>query len=54
MDDPSETWNRDALLFQIPNGKKAIADSAYEGLLEKVKVKQPGHSANVFRFLYRA
>jgi hypothetical protein len=54
MDDPSETWNRDSLLFQIPDGKKAIADSAYEGLPEKVTVKRPGHTANVFRFLDRA
>ena len=54
MEEPPETWNRDALLFQIPDGKKAIADSAYEGLPEKVTVKRPGHTANVFRFLDRA
>ena len=54
MKDPPETWDRDALLFQIPNGKKAIGDSAYEGLPEKVTVKWPGHSQDVFRFLDRA
>ncbi len=54
MEEPPETWNRDALLFQIPDGKKAIADSAYEGLPEKVTVKRPGHTSNVFRFLDRA
>ncbi|KAL7488547.1 hypothetical protein ACHAW6_015499 [Cyclotella cf. meneghiniana] len=35
-------------------GKKAIGDSAYEGLHEKVTVKQPGHSQADFRFLDRA
>jgi hypothetical protein len=39
MEEPPETWNRDALLFQILDGKKAIADSAYEGLPEKVTIK---------------
>ncbi|KAL7474875.1 hypothetical protein ACHAW6_002782, partial [Cyclotella cf. meneghiniana] len=43
-----------ALLFQIPDEKKAIADSAYQGLPEKVTVKQPGHTANIFRFMDRA
>ena len=54
MKDPPETWDRDALLFQIPDGKRAIGDSAYEGLPEKVTVKRPGHSQDVFRFLDRA
>jgi hypothetical protein len=54
MEELPETWNRDALLFQIPNWKKAIADSAYEGLPEKVTVKQTGHTQDVFRFLDRA
>ena len=54
MNDPPETWDRDALLFQIPDGKRAIGDSAYEGLPEKVTVKRPGHSQDVFRFLDRA
>lgn len=38
MDDPQDTWNRDALLWRIPDGKKAIADTAYEGLHQKVTV----------------
>ena len=29
MKDPPETWDRDALLFQIPDGKKAIAMKVY-------------------------
>ena len=54
MKDPPETWDRDALLFQIPDGKKAIGDSAYEGLPEKVTVKWPSLSQDFFRFLDRA
>ena len=54
MDCPRDTWDEEALLFQIPEGKKAIADSAYEGLPEKVTVKRPGHTVQVFRFLDRA
>ena len=54
MKDPEDTWNREALLWKIPEGKKAIADSAYEGLPEKVTVKRPGHTVEVFRFLDRA
>ena len=54
MDDPQDTWNRDALLWRIPDGKKAIADTAYEGLHQKVTVKRPGHAVEVFRFLDRA
>ena len=45
---PMETWDKSALLFQIPNGKKAIGDSAYEGLPEKVTVKRPGHTQKDF------
>ena len=54
-EDPSgETWSSDALLFQIPNGKKAIGDSAYEGLPEKVTVKRPGHSREAYEFIDKA
>lgn len=54
MNDPIETWDKNALLFQIPEGKKAIGDSAYEGFPEKVTVKRPGHTVEVFTFLDRA
>ncbi len=40
--------------FKSPIEKKAIGDSAYVGLPEKVTVKRPGHSQDVFRFLDRA
>ncbi|KAL7480148.1 hypothetical protein ACHAW6_005856 [Cyclotella cf. meneghiniana] len=51
---PMETWDESALLFQIPYRKKAIDDSAYEGLPEKMTVKRPDHTQQVFRFLDRA
>ena len=54
MKDPMDTWDREALLFQIPEGKKVIGDTAYEGFPEKVTVKRPGHTVEVFTFLDRA
>ncbi|KAL3769802.1 hypothetical protein ACHAWU_010310 [Discostella pseudostelligera] len=54
MDESSDRWDRSALYFQIPDGKKAIGDSAYEGAPEKVTVKREGHPPNVFEFLDRA
>ena len=36
MDDPVDQWDQNALFFQIPDGKKAIGDSAYEGMPEEV------------------
>lgn len=53
-DDPPDLWNRSALYFQLPDGKKAIGDSAYEGVPEKVTVKREGHPYNVFEFLDQA
>ena len=47
-------WDSDALLFQIPDGKKTFRGSVYEGLPEKLTVKRPGHTQDVFRFLNRA
>jgi len=54
MEDPKETWDENALLFQIPEGKFAIGDKAYEGLEEVVTVKREGHEDEVFKFLDRA
>lgn len=54
MNDPMDIWDKKALLFQIPEGKKAIGDTAYEGFPEKVTVKRPGHTVEVFTFLDRA
>ena len=54
MDDPPDHWDKSALYFQIPDGKKAIGDSAYEGAPSKVTVKREGHPPDVFAFLDRA
>jgi hypothetical protein len=54
MEDHPDTWDKNALLHQIPERNKAIADSAYEGLSDKVTVKRPGHSQEVFTFVDRA
>ena len=51
---PKEEWDRSALYFQLPEGKKAIADSAYEGIPEKVTVKRDGQDRDVFDFIDRA
>ncbi len=53
-DTPKEEWDRSALYFQLPKGKKAIADSAYEGIPEKVTVKRDGQDRDVFDFIDRA
>ena len=54
MDDTKDQWNQSSLYFRVPDGKKAIGDSAYEGIPEKVTVKRKGHPAHVFEFLDRA
>jgi hypothetical protein len=54
MDYSKDQWDRSALYFRVPDGKKAIVDSAYEGIPEKVTVKRQGHPIHVFEFLYRA
>ena len=54
MDDPKDQWNRNALYFRIPDGKKAVGDSAYEGIPEKVTVKRQGHPKDILEFLNRA
>ncbi|KAL7499474.1 hypothetical protein ACHAWT_007755 [Skeletonema menzelii] len=53
-DTPREDWDRTALYFQLPEGKKAIADSAYEGIPEKVTVKRYGQDREVTEFIDRA
>jgi hypothetical protein len=53
-DTPKHEWSRSALYFKLPNGKKAIADSAYEGIPEKVTVKRQGQSKEVTEFIDRA
>ena len=53
-DTPKDQWDRSALYFQLPKGKKAIADSAYEGMADKVTVKRDGQDKAVIDFIDRA
>lgn len=53
-DTPKDGWDRSALYFRLPKGKKAIADSAYEGIPEKVTVKRNGQEKEVTEFIDRA
>ena len=43
-----------ALYHLLPDGKKAIGDSGYEGMSEKVTITRPGHSREMKQFLGRA
>lgn len=53
-DTPKDRWDRSALYFRLPKGKKAVADSAYEGIPEKVTVKRNGQEKEVTEFIDRA
>jgi hypothetical protein len=44
---PREQWDRNSLYHHIPKGKKALGDSAYEGVPEKVTVKRAGQDKEV-------
>lgn len=51
---PKEEWDKVALYSMLPKGKKAIGDSVYEGIPEKVTVVRKGQSKKVKSFLNRA
>lgn len=53
-DEPKSLWDKSALYFQLPKGKKAIGDSAYKGLPDKFTVALDGHSKEVKNFINRA
>ena len=53
-DEPKSLWDKTALFWQLPKGKKAIGDSAYIGLPDKVLVSLDGHSKKVRGFINRA
>ena len=40
---PKVEWNRNALYWKLPKGKKVVADSIYSGCPEKVMIKREGH-----------
>jgi hypothetical protein len=46
--------DKSALYFKLPMGKKAIGDSGYEGMPEKVTVTRSGQSKELKEFLGRA
>lgn len=52
--EPKENWDKSSLYFKLPEGKKAIGDSIYEGIPEKVTVVRRGQSKEVKDFLKRA
>jgi len=53
MDTPKEDWDKGSLYNALPAGKKAVGDSIYEGVPEKVTVVRNGHSRQVKDFLNR-
>jgi hypothetical protein len=54
QDVPQERWDNTSLYFKLPQGKKAIGDSAYKGIPEKVTITLDGHSRKVKGFINRA
>ena len=50
-DIPIEKWDKNSLYFMLPTGKKAIADSAYKGIPEKVTVALDGQPKEVKDFI---
>jgi len=47
-------WDKNALYFQIPEGKKLIGDSGYTGEPEKISTTMKEHDAHVKEFFARA
>ncbi|KAL7537796.1 hypothetical protein ACHAWF_011304 [Thalassiosira exigua] len=54
LNQPKQDWDKRALYFKLPPGKKAIADSAYKGIPEKVTVALDGQSKTAKDFLNAA
>ena len=46
--------DKSSLFFKIPVDKKAVGDSAYEGMPEKVLVRREGHSKETTDFINAA
>ncbi len=47
-------WDRNALYFKIPEGKKLIDDLGYRGELSKISITHDEHSSEVKQFFARA
>ena len=54
LSEPRESWDQASLYNRLPKGKKAIADSAYKGISEKVTITLNKHSSRVKKFINRA
>ena len=52
--DKDDEMDKTSLYFQLPAGKKAIADSGYVGMPEKVTITRDGQSSELRKFLGRA
>ena len=47
------TWDRDSLYFNVPDGVKLVGDSAYAGQLDKVTTTQDAHKASTKKLFGR-
>jgi hypothetical protein len=52
--DKQETADPNALIFKIPDGKRAVADSGMKGEPSKITTTRAGHAPETRRFLARA
>lgn len=54
LNEPRHLWKKESLYHLLPKGIKAIGDSAYCGMPEKVTVSIEGHSEQSMKFINRA
>ena len=54
MKERRDNWDNASLYFRLPAGKKAIGDSGYKGIPEKVTITLDGHSKRAKDFINRA
>lgn len=47
------TWNRNSLYFNVPDGVKLVGDSAYAGQLDKVTTTQDAHKGSTKKLFAR-
>ena len=54
LDDAKETWDQNALYFQIDEDERFLADSGYNGEPSKIVVTKDEHSSEFKEFMARA
>ena len=54
LEDSRDSWDRSSLYNRLPEGKKAIADSAYKCIPEKATITLNKHSSATKKFINRA